>query len=117
MMQPKPILAFCLLTLALSASHGRVLAAETIVGSWSIDPTACKTDPQGVFVIKPMSISGGISCDFKSVRRNGDTVTWEGICYSPEGDARDGGMTARLDGRKLTLDGSGLAVGPLYRCD
>jgi hypothetical protein len=91
-------------------------AAETIVGQWALAPADCNGPVESRLTIRPLALEGLISCQFKSVERRGNRVLWQGTCYSPEGDPRDGGMEAVLSGRTLMLNGSGLELGPLMRC-
>jgi hypothetical protein len=96
-------------------------AAESIVGHWARSATACQ-DPEQHLAIRPLSIGGGFSCVFSGVQRKGNTVTWSGHCFSPDGNRRPEtgdeqvAMVAKLEGGKLSLSGMGLAAGPLIRC-
>jgi hypothetical protein len=101
-------LTFCVL--------GTAKAAETIVGQWALAPADCKGPAENRLTISPMALEGLISCQFQSVERRGNRVIWQGTCYSPEGDPREGGMEAVLSGRTLMVSGSGLELGPLTRC-
>jgi hypothetical protein len=107
--------------LAALLSTTPVLAAQTIVGTWAGSKADCGK-PDERTVIGPMSIDSYFRCDFTRVKRRGNTVTWDGYCYGPEGDRRPqtgidtSAMTARLNNGKLTLEGQGLGLGPLVRC-
>ena len=107
------LLSTCLPVLFSTAAH----AAESVIGAWASSVGECRAGPESQFIIKAMSInSNGMNCYFESVSRKGNVVQWEGTCYGPDGDARDGGMTATLKGKSLSLNGSGLGAGPLVRC-
>jgi hypothetical protein len=95
---------------------GTADATETIVGQWALTPADCKGPAENRLTIRPMALDGLITCQFQSVERRGNRVLWQGTCYSPEGDPRDGGMEAVLSGRTLMVNGSGLGLGPLMRC-
>jgi hypothetical protein len=115
-MRPNLFLIVNVLALFLPASQGGTWAAETIVGTWAPDTASCTSGQDAIVIIKPLSISGAITCNFTSVSRSGNVVAWKGSCMSPEGDERPGGMKATLSGKELTLEGSGLGAGPLLRC-
>jgi hypothetical protein len=98
------------------------LAAETIVGKWAVTKSDCEK-PEEFVTISPMRIeSDFMICQFASVKRTGNTVTWTGHCYDqgggrrPEEPADDGIITAKLAAKKLTLYGLGFELGPLLRC-
>jgi hypothetical protein len=96
-------------------------AAQSIVGTWASSIADCE-DPERQLSIRAMSIGGGFSCVFNSVKRKDNTVTWGGHCFSPDGSRRpESGneavaIIAKLRNGKLTLSGLGLAAGPLMRC-
>jgi hypothetical protein len=96
-------------------------AAQSIVGTWADSHAAC-ANPERVLAIRAMSIGGGFSCMFNTVKRNGNTVTWGGHCFSPDGSRRpeqgdtSPAMVAKLRNGKLSLEGLGLGAGPLIRC-
>ena len=110
-----------LLTLAFIALAEPAFAAQSIVGKWAPSKADCQ-DPERQLRIRPMSIGGGFSCEFKSVKRKGDVVTWGGHCFSQDGDRRPeageevAAMVAKLKNGKLMLSGLGLGAGPLLRC-
>jgi hypothetical protein len=98
-------------------------AAEktSIVCQWAHSQQDCQ-DPGRRLEIRAMSISGFFSCVLKNVRRRANTVTWDGHCFSPDGNRRPetgnvrNAMTAKLVDGNLTLSGLGLGAGPLLRC-
>ncbi len=99
------------------------LGAESIVGTWSFSKSACGRPSEQIRIgPKGIASEGGMNCQFAKVSRSGDTVTWVGHCYSPEGIRRpeepddDGEVTATLSGSRLTVDGLGMSMGPLVRC-
>ena len=58
-------------------------AGRTIVGRWAPDPAQC-TPLGGMIAIDALDMVGDeFRCDFKSVSRAGDVVTWNGACGFP----------------------------------
>ncbi len=112
-------LAFALAMLLAGAfAQGAVApaqAAESIVGTWAT-PGRCGR-PLSTVVVEPMGFSGeDFYCDFKTVARTGNTVTWRGTChFNEEPEATT--VTARLAKGQLSYrmnkDGWN---GPLQRC-
>jgi hypothetical protein len=62
-----------------------VLARESIVGKWAQSIAACN-QVGNFFRIGPKSMDNGddMFCQFDTVSRNGNTVTWSGMCEAPE---------------------------------
>jgi hypothetical protein len=96
-------------------------AAESMTGTWASSKEGCR-DPDDRIIVKPLAIeSNAMNCDFAAVSREGNTVTWAGHCFSPEGgrrpdDGEDGMIQARLDKKTLMIEGLGMEAGPLVRC-
>lgn len=109
----KPIisLAFLVTTIATSAA-----AAPTMVGRWAI-AGKCER-PLSVVVIEPMALSGeDFYCDFRSVRRAGDTVAWAGRCNFSENGYEPTRVVATLKGPHLHYRFAGRGWnGPFVRC-
>lgn len=82
------------------------MAAETIVGTWAPDPTAC-TPVGGMLDIGPRSLTTDIlACRFDDVSRDGDRVTWHGRCS--EGEERyPATVVAALYQHRLTVSLNG----------
>jgi hypothetical protein len=58
-----------------------VLANQSIVGTWANSRGECGSHFGRMEVgPKSLSISEELACDFRSVERQGDTVTWKGAC-------------------------------------
>jgi hypothetical protein len=87
----------------LACTAGPVLAqGRTIVGEWAPDPANC-LPYAGAIKISALSLVGDeMSCQFRSVARQGDVVTWQGRC-----DFADSSMpvtvVAALTGQRLSV--------------
>jgi len=94
-------------------SNGAALAGgRTIVGTWAPDPSEC-TPANGMIVIGPLDIVGDeFRCDFTSVSRAGDVVTWRGACGFPT-PPKPTTVVARLSGETLHVSINGGDNGPL----
>lgn len=70
-----------LLSIAISSVAVPAMAqGRTIVGEWAPDPKNCLPFA-GAMQISAMSmVTDEMSCNFKSVARSGDQVTWRGGC-------------------------------------
>lgn len=75
---------------------------RSIVGKWHFPGQGCGAD-DGAITIGPMSLqSEDVLCKFKTVKRDGNTVTWTGVC----GDVEAGGnqrVTATETAKGLTI--------------
>ena len=88
---------------------------RTIVGEWALEHADC-TPLAGSIVIGPLSIVGDdMRCDFRSVSRSGDVVTWRGGCGFPEPEER-ATVVAAAQGDRLFLTINGGRNGPYRRC-
>lgn len=107
---------FATATLALFVSFAPAQAGgRTIVGEWAPDPRQCWPS-QGAIAIGPLSVVGDdFRCDFTSVSRLGDVVTWRGACGFPD-PARPAIVVASLRGDTLALRINGGENGPYRRC-
>jgi hypothetical protein len=96
-----------------------VSAAESIVGRWDYPQNACAT-PVSVTTIKPLSISSeSLFCDFRSVKRQGKTVTWKGVCEFADDSSRQT-VTARLmrnGSLSMRFAPRGIKLSGLRRCN
>ncbi len=102
----------------LNAAALPAVAAESIVGVWSTT-RACKEMDR--IYIEPMAVGGeDWTCDFNSVSRKGNVVTWRGRCGSPDPehdpDRHAATIVARLFGAKLYLSKNGESWGAHVRC-
>jgi hypothetical protein len=118
------VLALALATgLAVAASvvqaqDSRTSASQTIVGTWSTLAGKC-TRPLSIITIRPQALSGkDFFCDFPSVQRKGDVVTWKGQCTFGGDEAKPETVTARLAGKQLYygIKSYGGENGPFVRC-
>jgi hypothetical protein len=97
-------------------------AAETIVGKWAATNAECANRDDRVMISALGIDSSFMICEFASVKRKGNTVTWAGYCFDENGSRRpeepdnDGTITAALSAKRLTISGLGFEVGPLLRC-
>jgi hypothetical protein len=88
---------------------------RTIVGDWAPEGAEC-TPLAGTIAIGPLSIVGDdMRCDFRSVSRSGDVVTWHGGCGFPEPEER-ATVVAATQGDRLFLMINGGRNGPYRRC-
>lgn len=89
---------------------------RSIVGEWAATPGDCGTP--AAYLVGPMSwTEDTLSCTFRSVVRQGDTVRWEGRCDGGNGASPES-VVASLDGERLAarfVRGGG-SVGGLRRC-
>ncbi len=103
---------------ALLASAVRSQERRSIVGTWSTAAGQC-VRPLSLIAIGPKSLSGeDFSCDFTSVSRRGDVVTFKGACrYGADDPVRET-VVARLVGERLYYRFSGFKGenGPFRRC-
>jgi hypothetical protein len=85
------------------------------VGRWAPDPRQCLPSA-GAIAIDPLSIVGDdFRCDFNSVSRSGDAVTWQGRCGFPE-PPKPATVVATARGETLSLKINGGENGPYRRC-
>lgn len=97
------------------ACVGTVHARETIVGTWKYEGGQC-VPADGLISIGPKQIVGDEHrCDFDTVSRKGDVVTWKGLCGWPE-DFKRATVVARLVGKRLYVDYGGGENDAMVRC-
>lgn len=104
--------------IALLATAVRSEERRSIVGKWSTAAGQC-VRPLSLIVIGPKSLSGeDFSCDFASVSRRGDVVTFRGECSYGADDPVKETVVARLAGERLYYRFSGYKGenGPFRRC-
>ena len=90
-------------------------AGRSIVGDWAPNPRMCRP-MDGALKIVPLGMAGDeFSCDFKSVSRAGDVVTWRGSCGFP-GKSRAATVVAALRGEVLSVRINGNGIGSYQRC-
>jgi hypothetical protein len=98
-----------------SLSGGALASGRTIAGTWAPDPNEC-TPANGMVVIGPLDIVGDeFRCDFTSVSRAGDVVTWRGTCGFPT-PFKPATVIARLTGETLRININGGENDPYWRC-
>lgn len=103
--------------LALLVTGASAQQPRSIVGTWTQAGSAC-TRAAGALTIGPMSLSGeDVTCRFSSVKREGNRVTWQGVCDDAEGSARQTVIATETEGR-LTLRyvPGGNVIDKLIRC-
>ncbi|WP_246775571.1 hypothetical protein [Methylobacterium aquaticum] len=99
--------------LLLLACTPALAAGRSIVGEWAPDPRRCQPI-DGALKIAPLGMAGDeFSCDFKSVSREGDVVTWRGFCSAPRKAAT---VVASLRGEVLSVRVNGDSIGSYRRC-
>jgi hypothetical protein len=88
---------------------------ESIVGAWAPDPDNC-TPVGGMIAVTPLGLTGDeFRCDFKSVSRSGDVVTWRGKCGFPS-PFEPAVAVASLRGSKLNIRINDADNGTYRRC-
>jgi hypothetical protein len=100
------------------AQESQTSARQTMVGTWSTIAGQC-TRPLSIIKIGPQALSGeDFFCEFPSVQRKGDVVTWKGQCTFGGDDAKPETVTARLAGKQLYygIKSYGGENGPFVRC-
>ncbi|MFN3481779.1 MAG: hypothetical protein ACK4YX_02015 [Rhabdaerophilum calidifontis] len=100
-----------------SAAGACAQQPRSIVGIWTQAGAAC-TRAAGALTIGPMSLSGeDVACRFSSVKREGNRVTWQGVCDDAEGSARQTVIATETEGR-LTIRyvPGGNVIDRLVRC-
>jgi hypothetical protein len=103
---------------AVQAQDDRTPARQTIVGTWLTIAGQC-TLPLSIIKIGPQALSGeDFFCNFPSVQRKGDVVTWKGQCTFGSEAAKPETVTARLAGKQLyyCIKSYGGENGPFVRC-
>lgn len=105
--------------LAALASPAFAEKPRTIVGYWQYPGQACFPGA-GAFRIDPLALAVGeeIYCTFESVRRDGPTVTWDGVCSTVESPDQRDTVTATERAGRLTVRfaRSGATFEGLRRC-
>jgi hypothetical protein len=87
--------------MAVAATVAQAEERPTIVGTWSTAAGKC-VKPLSLISIGPKSLSGeDFSCDFKTVTRKNDVVTFRGQCSYGADDPLAETVVARLDGLRL----------------
>ncbi len=113
------VLAFILTTaITVTAPVVQAQQRQTMVGTWSTIAGKC-TRPLSIITIGPQALSGeDFFCDFPSVQRKGDVVTWKGQCTFGGDEAKPETVTARLAGKQLYygFKSYGGENGPFVRC-
>ena len=85
-------------------SGGKVAADQpsSIIGTWALPGLSCARD-DGALTIGAKSLDGAdVSCRFATVRREGRTVIWAGVCSDAEGESQQTVTATERNGR-LTL--------------
>jgi hypothetical protein len=99
-------LALAAFVLVAGAAHAE--NPKSIVGWWGFPGGEC-TPASGAVSIEPMALWGDdVRCDFSSVKRNGNKVTWQGKCFFGQGNETgapaDETVIATETNGKLRLD-------------
>lgn len=88
---------------------------RTIVGEWAPNPREC-TPIGGAITILPLGIVGDeMRCDFDTVVRQDNVVTWRGQCGFPE-DVRRSTVVAATHGETLSVRINGQPADLYRRC-
>jgi hypothetical protein len=104
--------------LAVAASVVQAQESRTMVGKWSTVAGKC-VKPLSLIQIGPKSLSGeDFFCDFDTVQRQGDSVTWRGKCTYGADDPVKETVRARFAGQRLYYGFSSVKGenGPFLRC-
>jgi hypothetical protein len=100
------------------AQESRTSGRQSLVGKWSTAAGKC-VKPLSMISIGPKSLSGeDFFCDFDTVQRQGDAVTWRGKCTYGADDPVKETVRARLAGQRLYYGFSSVKGenGPFLRC-
>jgi hypothetical protein len=90
---------------------------RSIVGVWSAPGGSCKPS-DGLTTIMPMGLKNeDITCTFKTVKRIGPKVVWQGVCEDDEGSSNQA-VTAIERNGKLSLGYApgGNVIQDMMRC-
>lgn len=89
-------------------------AGRSIVGEWAPNPRMCRP-MDGALKIVPLGMAGDeFSCDFKSVSRVGDVVTWRGSCGFPRSRELQPSSQHCVERSSVRINGNG--IGSYQRC-
>jgi hypothetical protein len=100
---------------SLAASCSISQAATSIIGKWDFSAEKCRLP---IHISAMSMVHADVNCQFSSVKRRGNTVTWLGICEDDEGTSQET-VTARLDRKgRLTISygRGGNVLRNLVRC-
>ncbi|MGU3661149.1 hypothetical protein [Methylobacterium fujisawaense] len=105
-----------LLATALVCLAGPALAGgRTIVGQWAPDPKNCVPSAGAIMITALGLTADEMSCDFKSVARQGDQVTWRGKCAFSDA-TKASTVVATLNGPSLSVRVNGQPADTYRRC-
>lgn len=105
-----------IVVVAIALIASPAFAGETIVGRWAPNRAACGSAMGGEIAIDPkMIVADDWRCDFSTVQRSGDIVTWNGTCGFPE-PAKRATVVATSSGAALSLRINGGAADRYVRC-
>jgi hypothetical protein len=90
---------------------------RSIVGDWTTAGQPC-TPTAGAIRIGPMAMAADeLACSFSSVRREGQTVIWQGVCTGSDDQKQRGSVRAtEVNGRLAIVFPNGKREGNLVRC-
>ena len=106
-----------LLWVGMEATTLAMAPLPSIVGVWTLPGQGCKRE-DGALTIKPLALEGeDVSCKFRTVKRTGNRVEWNGVCDGAEGSSRQKVIAIEVNG-KLTLSyhPGGNVIENLERC-
>jgi hypothetical protein len=93
--------AFFLISALALATAAEAQQRGSLIGKWSTAAGKCQR-PLSIIVIGPKSLAGeDFGCDFDSVSRRGDVVTFRGKCTYGADDPVSETVVARLQGQRL----------------
>lgn len=92
-------LALAALTLAIPLTGALAMPPlPTITGVWTFPGQGCKRE-DGALTIKPLALeSEDVSCKFRTVKRTGNRVEWNGTCDDAEGSSRQKVIAIEVNG-------------------
>jgi hypothetical protein len=108
----KPVRAALLILLFTEPVYA---AQRSIVGDWRFAEETCAS----AIRIGPLSLdSDDVACRFTSVKREGNRVTWQGVCDDAEGSSEETVIATETDGA-LTIRyvNGGNELPGLVRCE
>jgi hypothetical protein len=105
--------------IALSIIFATPLAAKprSIIGTWSAPGGSCRS-ADGLTMIGQMSLKNDdVTCKFRTVKRKGQSVTWQGPCDDAEGSSEQTVTASEKNGvLKIRYSPGGNVVENMVRC-
>jgi hypothetical protein len=89
---------------------------RSIVGKWSAPGGGCARTA-GATTITPMGLENDdVTCKFRTVKRVGQSVIWQGTCNDAEGTSEETVTAAEKNGVLTILYSQGNVIENMVRC-